>query len=179
MNRALTVLFPALLLAGCASAPPASPAPAFDAVAVVAAIRAAGAEGEELVIRPLGDTEVVDLREQAARLEASGAYTEAAAALDQALAISPEDPALLQERAEIAVLERDLVKASELAQRAVAAGSMVGPLCRRHWETIAQARIAQARAVQATVADAPRAPLPVDAARQRRDACTVAAPKRF
>lgn len=179
MSRGLAVAVAfALLLAGCASAPPSPALPAFDAVAAVAAIRAAGEEAsEELVIRPLGDSEVTDLREQAARFETSAAYGDAAVALDQALAITPDDPALLQERAEIAVLEHDLGTAVDLAQRAIAAGAQVGPLCRRHWETIVQARIAQARAVLAS-ADATPAPSAA-AARQRRDACTVAAPKRF
>lgn len=189
MKRSLAAPLLALIISGCTSAPPVVESPAFDAVAVVAAIRATGEAGQELVISPLGDTEVADLREQAAGYERAGAHAEAAAALDQALAISPADPALLQERAEIALLQHDPATAVELAQRAVAAGSRVGPLCRRHWETIAQARTVQAGnakasttqppGTQAAVAGAPPATASVEDARRQRDACTVAAPNRY
>lgn len=154
---------------------PASPG--FDAVAAVAAIRSSGgAAANELDIQPLRDPQVEDLREQAAALEARRMYRPAADALDKALAINPADPALLQERAEIALLLHRLPEAESFAQRAFDSGSKVGPLCRRHWETIAQVRAglasAQAQtgaAVPATAADA----------RRQRDACTIAAPDRF
>ena len=70
------------------------------------------------------------------------------------------------------MLLQQLPDAERLAQRAFAAGSQVGPLCRRHWETVAQARVG--------LAD-PAAPVGVAAsdARRRRDSCTVAAPERF
>ena len=170
-----------LALAACSTSPtPAIPAlPGFDAVAAVAAIRAAGgADATELDVQPLRDPQVEDLRQQAAALEASLQYRDAAAALDGALAINATDPALLQERAEIALLLRQLPEAERLAQRAFATGSKVGPLCRRHWETIAQVRAnqpqagAQAQAGTSALATAA-------AARRQRDACTVAAPNRF
>ena len=74
----------------------------------------------------------------AKKLLASSALYCYCAALDKALALSPEDPALLQERAEIAVLQKDLDKAGALASNAYALGAKVGPLCRRHWATIRQ-----------------------------------------
>ena len=165
-----------LLLAGCGTVPPSAEAPplsAFDALAAVAAVRAAGnASASELDVQPLRDPEVEDLRQQSSALEAKGMFRAAADALDQALAINANDPALLQGRAEAALLLHQLPDAERLAQRAFAAGSQVGPLCRRHWETVAQAR--------AGLAD-PAAPIAVAAsdARHRRDACTVAAPDRF
>jgi len=165
-----------LLLAGCGTVAPsaeAPPLPTFDALAAVAAVRAAGnASASELDVQPLRDPEVEDLRQQSSALEARGMFRAAADALDQALAISAGDPALLQERAEAALLLHQLPDAERLAQRAFAAGSQVGPLCRRHWETVAQARVG--------LAD-PAAPVDVAAndARRRRDSCTVAAPERF
>ena len=162
-----------LALAACTVTPSQSDMPAlptFDAVAAVAAIRAAGgADATELDVQPLRDPQVEDLRQQAAALEGKRAYRAAATTLDQALAINPDNPALLQERAETALLLHALDDAQRLAERAFATGSKVGPLCRRHWETIAQVRSAQS----------PQAAPAAAEARRQRDACTVAAPNRF
>ncbi len=179
-----------LLLAACGSVPVASQLPAkssaaaFNGSAAVAAVRGAGsADGRELDVRPLRDPHVEDLREQAVALEAHGMHLAAADALDAALAINGDDPALLQERAEVALLLGQLPDAERYAQRAFSAGSRVGPLCRRHWETIAQVRaargvpLASPAPVPATAVD----PTPGTAAdaRRQRDACTVAPPNRF
>lgn len=165
--RPLPPVLLVLALAGCATAP--APATAtFDPANAVAAIQVAGAADErELEITPLADPRVEDLRELSMHLQAQGRHAEAATALDHALLITPDDPALLQERAEVALWQKDLARAEQLARRALAMGAQVGPLCRRHWETIAQVRTAAAP--MATVAEA----------RQARDACTVAAPDRF
>jgi len=138
-----------LLLASCTSAPPApewsGPAPEQ----LVAGIRAAGAfEKGELDVQPLRDPMVEDLRMQAVQFESARRYPDAAAALDKALAIAPEDPALLQERAEIAVLQKNLDKAAALARDAYALGGKVGPLCRRHWATIRLQPLGKLRALQ-------------------------------
>lgn len=165
----------AVLIAGCSVAPvqqAAAPTPAFDPVAMVAAIRAAGNEGKELVVTPLGDAAVSDLRAQAGRQLQAGDTQAAADTLDQALAIVPDDPALLQERAELAVLLRDLDGAAALARRAIAAGSGVGPYCRLHWETLHQVALAHA------LADPALAGVAADAGRQR-DACTIGPPPRY
>ncbi|MGQ4660136.1 tetratricopeptide repeat protein [Lysobacter sp. F6437] len=176
MRATLAIAALAGLLAGCASAPPVPPPPRFDAVAAVAAIRAAGTSGDaELVVKPLGSNEVEDLRERATQLQAQGRHEDAASALDQALAISPDDPNLLQERAEAALLLHDLEGAERLARQAISIGTEVGPQCRRHWETIVQVLAARARATTGIAS-----PSPADAeARRQRDACTVAAPPRY
>lgn len=169
--RVALALACALALAGCAHAPPPAPsppAPAFDGPALVRAIRAAGvASKTELDVQPLRDNAVEDLRQQAAAHERAGRIDAAVAALDQALAISPDDPAVLQERAEASLLAGDLDAAQAHATRASTGGTDVGPLCRRHFEMLAL--IAQVRG-DATAATAARA---------RRDACTVAAPARY
>ena len=158
-------------LAGCAT-PPAEPvaAPLTSATPaqMVASIRATAGDGEgELAVAPLRDPRVEDLREDAQRLEAQGHYADAAAALDRAIKIVAGDPALLQERAEAALLLGDGDMAAALAERADGLGSQVGPLCRRHWATIEQVRLGRGDAAGAA------------AAKQRVEACTVAAPNRF
>lgn len=161
----------AALLAGCAT----PPAPAVDAAAprlapadMLVAIHAAGGREEtELAVQPLRDPMVEDLRERAQRLATSGHAAEAAAALDHAIALVPGDPALLQERAEVAIALGDLATAQADAQHAWELGGQVGPLCRRHAETLRQVRLAAHDAAGAA------------AAAERREACTVAAPARY
>ncbi|MFP7723444.1 hypothetical protein [Lysobacter sp. A3-1-A15] len=163
------------LLAACATVAPEPVAPAFDTAAAVRAVRAAGTVLDaELSVQPLRDPQVEDLRQDADALETRGMFQGAADALDRALAITPDDPALLQDRAEVALLLGDTSAAARLATRAYQLGSQVGPLCRRHWETLAQVRLATPSA-----ADGMPASASVEQARERREACTVAPPPRF
>ena len=194
MNRGLLPGVSMLLLASCASAPP--PPPAWvgpEPEQRVAEIRAAAkAQPGELDVQPLRDPMVEDLRVQALRLEAERRYAAAAAALDKALMLSPDDPALLQERAEAAVLERNPARSAELALRGYALGSKVGPLCRRHWTTIRHARAFEAERLRAQARNARReddiarlvadadARMPGIAEAQRQiDACTLTGPPRY
>ena len=172
VRLAVSVLALAAALAACtATAPPApeAGAPAQpDPVRMVATVRDAAGSGEgELSVQPLRDPMVEDLREQAAALEKQGKYAESAAALDQALAIVPDDPAVLQERAEAALLSKDFAGAEQRARRAFEIGSKVGPLCRKHWATVRAARYAQGDGAGAAQAV------------QQMDACKIAAPERF
>lgn len=164
-----------LLLAGCASAPPPAPqAPPFDAVATVAGVRAAGEPvATEVEVQPLQDPLVADLREQARRDERAGRLADAASALDRALAERPQDPMLLQERAEIALLERRVDAAFDFARRARDSGPRVGPLCRRSLETLV--RIEGLRAASGDAAASERAA----AFAKQRDACTLKPPPRY
>lgn len=168
----IALLCPLLaVLAACASAPPAAPSTALTSATpaeMVAAIRASAGDGEgELSVQPLRDNEVEDLREQAQRLEAQGHAADAAAALDRAIAVVPGDPALLQERAELALLLGDRAAAATLAERAYALGSQVGPLCRRHWATLEQVRLLEGDAAGA------------GAARAAIEACRIGPPARY
>jgi Flp pilus assembly protein TadD len=146
----------ALLAAGCASdggtfATPSGVAPET----MVAQIRAAaGQDDTELAVQPLRDPMVEDLRGQALSLEQQRRYADAVAALEQALVLVPDDPALLQERAEAAVLVGDFATATRLAKRAWDLGAKVGPLCRRHWATVEQARLLAGDAAGAATAKA-------------------------
>jgi Flp pilus assembly protein TadD len=170
--RGCALLAIALTLAACVTSEPAPPQPAPLTAATpqqqVAAIRATAGDGEgELAIQPLRDPKVEDLREQASRLESQQHYADAAKALDQALEIVPDDPALLQERAEAALLLGDHGQAETLARHAFETGSKVGPLCRRHWATVEQARLLEGDAAGAATAKA------------QVDQCTVAGVNRF
>ena len=167
--RVVVLLATITLLAACFGAPvvPAGPAaPVVPHVApeqrLAAVIAAGGADDRELAVQPLRDPEVQDLREAAAAAVAARNYVAAAEALNQALLIVADDPAVLQERAELALLQSEYARAQTLAQRAFELGSKVGPLCRRHWATIEQASLALGQQEAATTAHA------------QIDACTVA-----
>ena len=182
------VLLAALSLAGCV-APPSKPvAPVFDAEALVKTIRAAGvASSNELDVQPLRDPQIEDLRQQAAQLEARHMYRGAADLLDRAMQLNAGDPALLQDRAELALLLRDPLQAEQLARQAIDLGSATGPLCRRHWETVQQTASLRAndRVIRRdeseaqAVARVREAATQARDARSRRDACTVGAPDRY
>lgn len=188
----------ALLFASCASTPPAPQWSGADAEKMVAEIRDAQrfqgtkATPGELDVQPLRDPMVEDLRVQAAQFERARRHAEAAAALDKALAISPDDPALLQERAEAALLQQDAVKALALAENGYRLGAQVGPLCRRHWTTIllASRELAQQRRTQATASkrdedrlrfehEAREAQRKSEEATRQRETCTQTGPPRY
>lgn len=181
-------------LAACHSTPPApewaGPAPEQ----LAAEIRAAGkAAADELDVQPLRDPMVEDLRVKAAQAERRRDHAEAAALLDRALTLSPDDPALLQERAEVAVLLKDLGKAAALARRAFETGAKVGPLCRRHWATIRQQLVFEQRGLQAQAAArklkgdklaqweraSTRTAAALIDAEQAQTACTLTGPARY
>lgn len=184
MSRALRVGLASgvLVLAACGSAPPRAPTPRLDPEAAatrVAAVRAVGgAKDDELDVQPLRNPVVEGLRAQAVAAERAGHVDEAAKALDAAIAQHPDDPALLQERAEIALLAGDLDAAARFAREGIAKGAQLGPLCRRHWATLEQvARARLASTVDATAQPALRTE--ADQAHRAIEACTVSAPARY
>ena len=157
-------------LAGCATPTPIQTRSLTSATPeqMVAQVRAtAGDDDRELAVQPLRDPMVEDLRQDAARLEREKKYPDAAAALDKALQVTPDDPSALQERAEIALLMGNPEQAESFARRGFEKGSKVGPLCRRHWATIEQARLVAGDAAGA------------QAAKTQLDACKVAGLDRF
>lgn len=168
-------LLPAALLlelAGCAMHSRPSPPPPFidplSPVQRLAEVEAlAGPADAELHVQPLRDPAVEDLREQAAQARAAGDLATAAAMLDQALALVDTDPALLQERAELALLAAQPAEAERHARAALALGSRTGPLCRRHWATVWQSWLARNDEVNAA------------SARAQADGCTVPPIQRF
>ena len=168
----LPALVACVLLSACAASPEQASAPSTQPAAaperMVETIRAEGrTQGAELAVQPLRDPMVEDLRESAQQLETQHKYADAAAKLDQALAITPDDPAVIQERAEAAILLKDYAGAEQRARHAFEIGSKVGPLCRRHWATVRQIRYAQGDGAGAAQAN------------QQMQACKVDAPPRY
>lgn len=145
-----------LLLSACGPTVPARPSvPEVAPAQRLAAVhQAGGADDTELDVQPLRDPQVEDLRAQAARALAAGDAAAAGEFLNQALLIVSDDPALLQERAEVALLQAQYERAETLARRAYDVGSRVGPLCRRHWATIEQSRLARHQPENAVSAQA-------------------------
>ncbi|MBB4130603.1 tetratricopeptide repeat protein [Xanthomonas sp. 3075] len=147
LHRLLVVAGVLAALTACVSAPPAPPPtpvdPTTPAQRLALIEREAGVDDTELSVQPLRDPQVDDLRETAKAKRQAGDLAAAAAALDQALGLVSGDPAILQERAEVAVLQGDWPAAERFANQAVELGSKTGPLCRRHWATIEQSRLAR------------------------------------
>ena len=170
-NHTLAAAALALLLSACSTGAPAperrAVAKKVDPGAVGADVRATGEHGHELEVQPLRDPQVEDLRLQAQSLEAAGKLKPAGAALDQALAITPEDPDLLQWKAELALLRRAWQEAEVLANQSFERGPKLGGLCRRNWATIAHAREHRGASDAAAVA------------RRQVASCTVAPPVRL
>ncbi|MET0582281.1 MAG: hypothetical protein ABWX88_07890 [Pseudoxanthomonas sp.] len=157
MNKLFCAVALSLSLVACSTAPELPAKPSVPQVApeqrLAAAVSASkGADDRELAVQPLRDPQVQDLRETAAAAVAARNYAAAAEALNQALLIVADDPAVLQERAEVALLQADDERAETLAKRAFDLGSKVGPLCRRHWAVIEQARLARGLAQDAASA---------------------------
>lgn len=169
MKRPSLLLLP-LLLAACSQPPPAPSAakpvvPARDLVAEVRAVAADG--GDSLDVQPLRDPEVEDLRATATRHEQAREFDQADTALQQALDITPDDPELLQHRAEIALHRAHYERAEQLANISYQRGPRLGALCRRNWATIRLAREMRANPAGAT------------AARQQAQRCTLEPPVRM
>ncbi len=148
---AVAALLVAGSLTGCSwFAPTAKPAPAPALAAaptydLVASIRAAGEREHSVIsVTPLRDPGVAALQDSAASDERAGRYAEAAAALDQALKLSPDSPDLLQDRAEVAVRRKNFSVAEKLAHQSWSLGPKLGPLCARNWQTVVEIRL-QAR----------------------------------
>jgi len=169
MKRASLFLLP-VLLAACSQPPPAPTAakhvaPARDLVAEVRAVAADG--GDSLDIQPLRDPAVEDLRAAATRHENAREFDKADAALLQALTITPDDPELLQHRAEIALHRAQYERAEQLANSSYQRGPRLGALCRRNWATIRLAREMRDNPAGAT------------AAGQQAQRCTLEPPVRM
>jgi hypothetical protein len=158
MNRPLRASLASLvlvaLLAACGSPAnvPGAGVRRLSGAQLLAHVRAAGETGRELDVQPLRDPQVEDLRAAAAAAEQRGDYGAADAALLSALRISPDDPDLVQWRAELALVRRDWPGAEKLALASYEHGPRLGGLCRRNWTTLQLAREARGEAGNATLA---------------------------
>lgn len=156
----LLALSAALALGGCA----VGPAPTES----VGAIRSAAKSQESVVdVLPLGDSESAAGLREARALERDGKPRAAQRALDDALRLTPDDPQLLQLRAELKLQRGDYRGAMGDATRAYQVGPQLGELCARSWRTTAAARKA--------LRDAPGAV----AAMERAEGCSLMARPRL
>ena len=158
MNRPLRALLASsalvALLAACTSpsSGPANGVRRMSGTQMLQSVRAAGETGRELDVQPLRDPQVEDLRQAAAAAEQRGDYADADASLLSALRISPNDPDLVQWRAELALVRKDWVDAERLALESYEQGPRLGGLCRRNWTTLQLAREARGDLGNATLA---------------------------
>ena len=133
-----------VLLAACASAPPPEPAPApkpkIDRVAAVRAGAAASAESVELI--PLQNPAVEYLREESLKLEAQAKFAAAAQKIDQALGIEPQNPQLIQLKAEALLRAEKYLDAEKMAMKSYETGQHIGRWCTRNWLLVAESRAA-------------------------------------
>lgn len=152
--RCLIASVLALMLAACSTpsgAPTGASAKRLPAD-LVAAVRATGANGTELDVQPLPDPQVQDLVARAQALEAQGKFKPAMAAMNQALAITPGAPDLLQYQAELSLHLRAWLEAEQFASQSFERGPRMGGLCRRNWTTVQFAREQRKDAAGAEVA---------------------------
>lgn len=89
---------------------------------------------------PLADADVLWLRKRALSLEQERKFEEAEKLLTEALGLRQDDPALWQQRAEIALAQRDFERAEAHARTAESLGIDFGELCVRIRLTQAAAR---------------------------------------
>ncbi|WP_199100210.1 tetratricopeptide repeat protein [Dyella sp. ASV21] len=132
------------LLAACSqpSAPSAQATrPTHSDEQILASIRAAGEKEKSVIdVNPLRDPGVAALQDAADGDLRTGQYDAAAGKLDQAMKLSPNSPDLLQDRAELAIHQKDYATAEQLARRSYELGPRLGPLCARNWQTVAELR---------------------------------------
>ena len=164
----LTLALVYLLLSACESGGSGNTATrVLTPMEMLAQVRASGQMGNELDVQPWRDPQIEDLRAAATAAEARGDNAGADKALQHALQLSPDEPELLQWRAELALLRRDWAQAELLAARSFDKGPKLGGLCRRSWSTVRFAREARGDAVNAAVAQ------------QRIATCAVTPPPRY
>lgn len=164
MSKQLPVSFgPVLLtlaLAGCAST---GPAPIEDRD-LAAEVRTAASTQDSLVdVYPLSDPAAVELMRQARLAEDNNDIGGAAALVQKALEIVPQDPEYWQYQAELDLKRGEYILALEHARRSFALGPKVGQLCYRNWLTMTfawealydleEAEQARKRANQCTIKD--------------------------
>ena len=128
-----------LLLGACAAN--TRPAPVEERDIVSARVREpARQQSEGVQVRPLQNPAVQELLSEARDAQQLGEYERAEGVLERALRVSPRDPELLQEMAEVQLEQRNFEQGMNFAIRSFEVGPRVGELCARNWKTIAVAR---------------------------------------
>jgi len=146
IERPTTLLV--LLLAGCASAPSTAPEVAEaptpeqkrELLTELDELTSAASKDSVLDVAPLRDSNAHDWLAEARAAFDARRFGDSRRAIEEGLALSPDDPELLQLRAELDLLAGDWKAASLGAYRAWQHSAKLGALCRRQWATIALAR---------------------------------------
>lgn len=149
------------VLFGCAGQPPAPSGPAQQ-VRGTDPSQAAG-----LQVFTLRDPMVIELSEAALRAEQDRDWSRAAQLLNRALQLAPDDPGLLQQRAEVHLEQSQWAEALALAAQSYELGPQVGILCQRNWRTKALAHSHLSNEAAARQAQ------------RQLEACVVRPPERF
>lgn len=155
MHRNILIAALILLIAACSSTPDSSSrvTPIASERDLLGDVRAAVAAQETgFEVQPLRDPAIEDLRSRAMQLQADGDSDEALESLDEAIALSPDDPELRQLRAEALLSQGLLDDAERAAALAYEAGPRVGSLCLRSWHTVRVVREARGAPESAKVA---------------------------
>ena len=126
----------AALVGGCASYPSSAP----DSEVDTRVREPAQQDSAGIQVFPLQNPAVKELLADAGTAEASGDYDQAAALLERALRIQPQDPEILQNMAEVQLHVEDYQQALNFASRSYDVGPRVGEICSRNWRTISVAR---------------------------------------
>lgn len=123
----ITACLACLAAAGCSRHEPVRSIPEVDA------------EAAQVQVYPLQNPAVRVLRERSTEQREAGDLRGALDSNAAALELAPENPLLMQDRAELHLLDGDYREALRLAQKSWQLGPRVGPLCERNWNTIALA----------------------------------------
>jgi hypothetical protein len=132
-----------------------APEPVLPKRDLVAEIRAEAAKaGDVLVIEPVQNPAVTVLLGKIQTADAAGEHEKARAMTLEAELIEPENPVVVQFKAESQLRADSFAMAEVLAQKSFDRSAQVGPLCVRNWLTIAEARAARANIEGAAAAKA-------------------------
>jgi len=164
---ALRMAFLSLLLA-CLSACQTTGVGGSQRLSLADQIRGVGTDQDQgLQIFGLRNPEVSDLMAQAMQAERKGALRQAVSLLDQALAIEPNAPDILQQLAEVKLEQGRWREAQQVILRSIELGPRLGHLCKRNYRAL---DVAYQRMGQANDAAKARARVPF---------CERSAPERF
>jgi len=116
------------------------------------------ADNAQVAVSPFQNPAVERMMQDAATLRQRGDIDGAMKIVNQALGIAPRDPEVLQEMAELELLDGDFKSANRLARESFSLGPKIGPLCERNWNTVALAapRIGDDRGAQEAAQEFPK-----------------------
>ena len=132
-----SVIILSLLLGACAGT---GPAPVQEREVETRVREPAREDSAGVQVFPLQNPAVKELIADAGAAESAGDYSQAAALLERALRIQPQDPEILQGLAEVQMQMEDYGQALNFATRSYEVGPRVGEICSRNWRTISVAR---------------------------------------